>query len=134
MSSAILANVPKDLHEVFISEDEDPYQSLRLLGQGGWGSVDEVMKKGDPTKECYARKQVILRWGPQRQEMIEQLREEARIIHRLCHRHIIKLIGTYTWTTLFGIIMAPVAETDLQQFLSQIDSVELIIQNENSVY
>jgi serine/threonine protein kinase len=123
MSSAILANIPKDLHEVFIPEDEDPYQSLRLLGHGGCSSVDEVMKKGDSTKECYARKQIILRWGPRRQEMTEQLREEARIIHRLCHRHIIKLIGTYTWTTLFGIIMAPVAETDLQQFLSQIDSM-----------
>jgi serine/threonine protein kinase len=124
MSSESFANIPEDLHEDFRPGDQDPYQHLRLLGHGGGGLVDEVTKRKDSTGECYARKQVILRWGPRRQEMIEQLREEARTIHRLRHRHIIRLIGTYTWTTIFGIIMTPVADTDLQQFLSQVDSME----------
>ncbi|KAF2175494.1 kinase-like protein [Zopfia rhizophila CBS 207.26] len=112
MSSDSLTNIPEDLHEDFGPGDQDPYQSLRLLGHGGGGSVDEVMKKEDSIGECYARKQ-----------MIEQLQEEARTIRRLRHQHIIKFISTYTWTTVFGIIMAPVADTDLQQFLSQVDSM-----------
>jgi serine/threonine protein kinase len=124
MTSHTLPNLSEDLHENFGTGGEDPYQSLRFLGHGGGGSVDEVVRKGDPTGERYARKQVILRWGSGNQEKINQLREEARIIRQLHHRHVIKLIGTYTWATSFGIIMDPVAETDLQQFLSHVDSME----------
>jgi serine/threonine protein kinase len=124
MTSHTLPNLSEDLHENFGTGGEDPYQSLRFLGHGGGGSVDEVVRKGDPTGERYARKQVILRWGSGNQEKINQLREEARIIRQLHHRHVIKLIGTYTWATSFGIVMDPVAETDLQQFLSYVDSME----------
>jgi serine/threonine protein kinase len=124
MSSHAVAYASEDLYMDFGTGGEDPYQSLRFLGHGGGGSVDEVVRKGDPTGERYARKQVILRWGSGNQDRINQLREEARIIRRLHHRHVIKLIGTYTWATSFGIIMDPVAETDLQQFLSHVDSME----------
>ncbi|KAF2190302.1 hypothetical protein K469DRAFT_699921 [Zopfia rhizophila CBS 207.26] len=39
MSSDSLTNIPEDLHEDFGPGDQDPYQSLRLLGHGGGGLI-----------------------------------------------------------------------------------------------
>jgi serine/threonine protein kinase len=36
----------------------------------------------------------------------------------------VELIGTYTWKNVFAFIMDPVADTDLHQFLSQVDFME----------
>jgi serine/threonine protein kinase len=119
-----LGDTVSEVHVDFGSEGQNTFQSLRLLGHGGGGSVDEVVDREFPNGDRFARKQVILRWGSRNQEMIKQLREEARIIRRLHHRHVIKLVGTYTWATSFSIIMSPVADTDLQQFLSYVGSME----------
>ncbi|KAH7117660.1 kinase-like domain-containing protein, partial [Dendryphion nanum] len=94
-----------------------PYESIRLLGHGGCGLVDEVVIRGAATRECYARKQVTMGKPARRKEMVKQLQDEARIIRRLNHPHVVTVISTYTRGAVFGILMSPVADTDLKQFL-----------------
>jgi hypothetical protein len=48
------------IYEFFPSDHEDPYQSVRYLGYGGSGSVDETIRKDGILQRHYARKQIRL--------------------------------------------------------------------------
>ncbi|KAL1640217.1 hypothetical protein SLS58_007168 [Diplodia intermedia] len=54
-------------------------------------------------------------------QVVHAIKEEARILSRLRHRHIASVIGTYCWKNQFGILMEPIAETDLATFLENSD-------------
>lgn len=113
---------PQQFHTTY-DTPEEPFESLQLLGHGSFGSVDEVVSRQDTTRTCYARKRFIL--PPRnREKRSKEIAEEARIVRRLRHRHIVKVLGTYSWRNQFGIIMSPVAETDLNNFLQHVDSLE----------
>jgi serine/threonine protein kinase len=112
-------------HQDIPRGSEDPCRSVRYLGHGASGSVDEVTFTNDISQVRYARKQVRLLRPSQRKEMIEQLLNEAQIIKRLNHRHIITLKSTYLWNNIFSFVMSPVADTDLSQFLAHMDSLRL---------
>jgi serine/threonine protein kinase len=77
--------------------------------------------KSDPSRKVYARKQVYLA-RRRRNAIFEQLKQEALIIRSLHHRHIVEVVGTYTWSSRFSIIMLPVADTDLGKYLEELDS------------
>jgi serine/threonine protein kinase len=55
---------------------------------------------------------------------MEKLREEAHAMERLAHKHILKLVGTYTVkrNDLY-ILLYPVAVCDLSKFLEDIDDI-----------
>ncbi|KAH0558684.1 hypothetical protein GP486_004667 [Trichoglossum hirsutum] len=118
---------PQNKRRVYSSDEEDPYHSVSFLGQGGFGSVDEVFKRSDLSQTRYARKRFkFSRFPPsQRQELANEIVKEADIIRTLCFRHIVRLVESYTWKAQFCIVMSPVAETNLGQFLSEIDSMEI---------
>jgi serine/threonine protein kinase len=115
----------ESFHRVYPSTENDPYQSISFLGQGGYGSVEEVAHN-DHQNIRYARKR--LRQGhmlkSRRLEVINELVREARIIQRLRNHHIVKLIETYEWKDQFFVVMAPVAETDLKRYLMRLDELE----------
>jgi serine/threonine protein kinase len=48
-------------------------------------------------------------------------RKEIDILKKLRHRHVIKLMGTYTQGPLLGLLLAPVAGSDLHTFMEDID-------------
>jgi serine/threonine protein kinase len=105
------------------SEKKDPYHSLRFLGKGSYGVVDEVQSSINGS--VYARKTFFLTTRhPEREMLIEKIKQEARITHQLQHRHIAKVIETYQWRQNFGIIILPVADTDLSILLDSLDSLE----------
>jgi hypothetical protein len=57
---------------------------------------------------------------------VEKLREESNAMERLVHRHILKLIGTYTFKRKHLYLMLyPVAVCDLNKFLKDIDDIRL---------
>ena len=55
---------------------------------------------------------------------VEKLREEANAMERLVHKHILKLIGTYTFkrNDLY-LLLYPAAVCDLSRFLEDIDDI-----------
>ncbi|KAF2814733.1 kinase-like protein [Mytilinidion resinicola] len=69
----------------------------------------------------YARK--IIRTGHFRAAAQQrQIRSEINIIRRLRHPHIVRLIETYQAGLDFGIIMSPVADMDLGEFLARAEA------------
>jgi serine/threonine protein kinase len=106
--------------ETPLSSDLDetmlPFKSLRELGHGGYGIVDEVVSSS--SKETYARKTIRSRQASHNTtSYISQLRNELRILKKLNHPHLIKLVGYYTTHTSFYIIMSPVADVNLADYM-----------------
>jgi serine/threonine protein kinase len=57
---------------------------------------------------------------------VEKLREEANAMERLVHRHILKLVGTYTLKkNHLYFMLYPAAVCDLNRFLKDIDDIQL---------
>jgi serine/threonine protein kinase len=92
------------------------FMKERELGSGGFGEVDEVVSY--LSIKHYARK----RFGRGRsfrkdQVSIKNFENELQILKKLSHRHLVKLIGSYTDRSWVGIIMTPVADMDLFTYL-----------------
>ncbi|QSZ35975.1 hypothetical protein DSL72_007097 [Monilinia vaccinii-corymbosi] len=90
--------------------------SEKELGSGSYGLVQRVTY-GAVTM---ARKHVVPRSGI----TIEKLREEANAMEELAHKHILKLVGTYTWKRKhLYLLLYPAATCDLSTFLDDIDGI-----------
>ncbi|KFY89242.1 hypothetical protein V500_05845 [Pseudogymnoascus sp. VKM F-4518 (FW-2643)] len=90
------------------------------LGAGGaafvervtYGAVAMARKKIDRRRHRYAT--------------LERLREEAEIMDKLVHRHIVALVGTYTQgANVLYILTYPVAVCDLHHLLDDIEDLRL---------
>lgn len=83
------------------------------LGSGSFATVDTV-KVGN---KLYARKSINL--PHQRQAHLrEDVQKEIRVIHTLRHPHIVRVLFTYEETRRICIIIHPLAECDLETYLS----------------
>ncbi|TVY19169.1 Mitogen-activated protein kinase kinase kinase YODA [Lachnellula arida] len=89
----------------------------RELGAGSYGEVEIITYKA----VTLARKHVSPRRG---RLTLERLREEANAMERLDHKHILKLVGTYTCRprSLY-LLLYPVAVCDLHRFLEDVDDI-----------
>jgi serine/threonine protein kinase len=67
---------------------------------------------------CLARKQVR---PPYRRYPIQYLRDEANVMEKLDHDHIVKLVGTYCIQSNFYLLLWPVAVCNLDILLADID-------------
>ncbi len=86
-----------------------------VLGNGATGWVERVTFRS----VTMARKRIRIRGM-----FVEQLREEANIMEKLVHRHIVELVGTYTHGQKeLNILTYPVATCNLQSFLDDIEEV-----------
>ncbi|OAL03473.1 kinase-like protein [Phaeosphaeriaceae sp. SRC1lsM3a] len=77
------------------------------LGSGGFGSVDVVVCK----RRILARKQM------HSTRVDAETRREARILEGIIHRHVIQLVGSYTQRNRFYLLLHPVAECNLKEFM-----------------
>ncbi|KAE9363338.1 kinase-like protein, partial [Stipitochalara longipes BDJ] len=87
------------------------------LGQGGFGQVDHV--KGRLRGESFARKRIPRGRSFKRDQLaIKSFQNELTALKRLSHKHLVKLVSSYTDRNWVGLIMTPVAECNFEQFLS----------------
>ncbi|KAH7346640.1 kinase-like domain-containing protein [Rhexocercosporidium sp. MPI-PUGE-AT-0058] len=88
----------------------------RELGIGSYGVVERITYR----TVTMARKCV----KPRRGMTVEQLRQEANAMERLAHKHILKLVGTYTFkrNNLY-LLLYPVAVCDLSKLLEDVDEI-----------
>ncbi|KAF7555761.1 hypothetical protein G7Z17_g1926 [Cylindrodendrum hubeiense] len=85
------------------------------LGQGGFGDVAEV---ACPEGRTYALKRIKRKTNfEEAQEQMRYIQTELDILRRIRHCHYIQLVGSYTEPRYVGILMNPVAECNLLQFL-----------------
>lgn len=88
------------------------FKILRKLGQGGFGTVDEI--QFESTKQTCARKVISFR-----AKSSSQTSSEASILKELHHSHIIKFLGIHSTQTCLSLFTSPVAESDLAVYLHQ---------------
>ncbi|TAQ83701.1 hypothetical protein B7494_g7971 [Chlorociboria aeruginascens] len=89
------------------------------LGTGSFGIVQKVTHRA----VAMARKHVRIQ--PRHGLTLEKLREEIDAMERLEHKHILKLVGTYTIMKRndLYLLLYPVAVCDLNSFLEEIDAL-----------
>ena len=89
------------------------FLSIRLLGAGGFSTVDEVLHRA--TNLRLGRKTLKNR-DP---SAINELKKEVNVLQKLRHPHIIRFLGAYSRGDKMSILVAPVAETTLALWLEQ---------------
>ncbi|OQO04946.1 hypothetical protein B0A48_07964 [Cryoendolithus antarcticus] len=103
-------------HQWINGTGDDWFIYQRSLGRGGFGEVDDVIGKWSSAN--FARKRV-----PKGEVSIRsregqvQFENEMMLLKNLSHRHIVKLFGTYTDRDYMVLVMQPVADKNLKQFL-----------------
>lgn len=108
----------KAKHANFADSADNHLEALEKLGEGGSGEVDRIRSK--LSRKIYVRKRLKRRETfEQNAEALKLFKREVDHLKNLKHRHLVRYIGSYTDPQYVGIIMDPVAEQDLQRFLSQ---------------
>ena len=112
-----LENGERGEHINFAEGDVLPFESIAILGKGGYGVVDKVISLLS-FKE-YARKRIFRGTDFIRTfENAKNFQDELRILKHLKHRHIVQLVGSYTDPQFYGLIMSPVAPLNLAEYFS----------------
>jgi len=93
------------------------FEPIELLGRGFSGAVDRVRSR--QTLEQYARK--LIYRGPSvdsDSRGYRQFEGEIQALKKLSHPHIVKLVGSYTDPENLGLIMTPIADMNLHEYLT----------------
>ena len=92
------------------------FVSIRSLGNGSFGEVDEVRESS--TGASYARKHIHLDSDKPPDVIADEVKNEVAIMQKLRHLHIATVLFYLKEEEAYSIFMLPVAEYDLQKFLS----------------
>jgi serine/threonine protein kinase len=85
------------------------------LGSGGFGEVAEVRCTNG---KAYALKRIVRETNNRKaQEQMKYITMELQILRRIRHGHYIQLVGSYTEKRHIGILMYPVADSNLEDYL-----------------
>ena len=91
-----------------------PFRSVRKLGYGAFGAVDEIVHS--PSNTRFARKRILTSpRDPSR--ALAQVRKEITCLRQLNHEHIIKVMASYSVKDQISIIMSPIADCNLWEFM-----------------
>lgn len=93
-----------------------PFTSVKKLGSGSHGSVDEVVcasSKGSFARKSVTRKHTELSISFR----MVHLKNELSVLKELNHPNLVRLIGAYTDEDYSHIIMSPVADRNLADFM-----------------
>lgn len=105
-------------HANFVDSVDRHLKPLEMLGKGGFGTVLKVRSKLSGKK--YARKQFDRAKTFEGDiKALKSFKNEIDNMKRLQHRHLIRYVGSYTDPKYIGIVMEPIAEMDLQNFLTK---------------
>jgi serine/threonine protein kinase/ankyrin repeat protein len=104
-------------HVNFAEDANEHMQTVRRLGQGGYGFVDQVSSK--LSLRMYARKRVLrsnstAELGRKAQQ---SLIAEIETMKKLSYQHLTRIVGSYTDPKYIGYLMDPVADSNLHEFL-----------------
>lgn len=110
------ADVERGTHVHFNCVADEYFCRLRGFGVGRFGEVDEVYS--NLSWNHYARKR-ILRGGSSMNDktMLESFENDLAALKALSHHHIVSLVGSYTDLTCVGLIMSPVADMNLWEYM-----------------
>ncbi|KAK7430761.1 hypothetical protein QQZ08_002805 [Neonectria magnoliae] len=115
------SGLEEDGDHVHLPAHADAYfLSLAMLGKGRFAQVDKAYSRR--TLKTYARKQI--QGGQSVLEdkfQLASFEKELQSLKAISHRYIVKLVGSYTNSTALKLIMCPVTNTDLHQYLNSVE-------------
>lgn len=111
-------------HVEYSKSEPLPLVQGRFLGYGMHGGVYETTCNG--VALAWKRKYCTRRVG-------HRERREIEIIKRLEHRHIVRLVGTYTHGPFLGLLLWPVAICDLANLIEDVDWLQKPSQSEDQM-
>jgi hypothetical protein len=123
-----LQNYVLTAHAEHLEKEGEPHQNVegsadeyfitvKELGHGSFGQVDHVV--GRLSLVSFARKRIPRGKSFKRdQQAIKSFQNELKALKTLSHRHLVKLVSSYTDRNWVGLIMKPVAECNFEYFLS----------------
>lgn len=113
-------------HVHFRAPPDQYFQTRRPLDEGGYHTrsiVDHVYSTLSLNQ--YARKRISRRRASEENaESLSTFENDLNALKTLVHRHIVRLVGSYTDPYWFGLIMTPIADEDLENYLTSNDSSE----------
>lgn len=105
------------------STEQLPYKSIEILGYGLTSLVEKV--EDIHTGSIYARKIMRIRERRKREEKLQMLHNEVKILRKLDHQHFVRLFATYATKREVGLIQQPAAsDGDLDSFLDSFTSAD----------
>lgn len=113
------------LHLKHSSADKFFHEKPRkLLGHGGFATVEDVI--GKSTGQHFALKRMSRHLFDERKERrnLVLFQNELAVLQSLKHRHIVKLVGSYTDNRYVGLLTQPVADKHLAKFLKEVPRPE----------
>ena len=97
---------------------EDLFHRIRQLGTGGYDSVNEVFSRLN--FKTYAQKIFMRKKNAEDdRKLITRFINKISNLKRLSHRHLVRLIGSYTEKRSVAYLMEAVADCNLMVFLQQ---------------
>eukprot|EP00049_Salpingoeca_infusionum_P003812 m.71099 g.71099 ORF g.71099 m.71099 type:complete len:242 (-) comp12282_c0_seq4:3289-4014(-) len=95
---------------------EDELETMKVLGKGSFGEV--VLMYHRPSKTHVAVKKVLLESEHNHPEVLEQLRNEQRILASVSqHPNIVTMLASWQTPTYFAIVMPYIEGRDLFQII-----------------
>jgi hypothetical protein len=109
-------------HGHFRQIESLPFKIKGKLGEGGFGQVHRV-RSVNSTAE-YALKKLFRTptFSKQESDRFNSITTEIKVLKHLRHRHIIDYVWSYTHPRHIGLVISPVADMDLAQYLLQADA------------
>jgi hypothetical protein len=98
-------------HVEFKAEDLIPLEVEKVVGHSSTALVESVRCR----RIRLARKSMRIN----RRVKLKDIVQEVSYLHKLQHRHIVQLIGTYLQKNAFAILLYPLATGDLTKFLDE---------------
>ncbi len=106
----------KGMHAHFDHAGVPTLECIKVLGSGGFGKVDHVRSRLSLNE--FARKQIPRgRTFKKDKAAVADFERELNVLKRLSHRHLVKFLGSYTDPRSVGIIMTPVADCNLAEYI-----------------
>jgi serine/threonine protein kinase len=109
---AVLSSSTHD-SSIVLSGRKATFSSVRFLGAGGFGMVDEVVHT---ETGVHLGRKTLKKRGP---AAMKELLEEVNILKKLRHPHIIRFLGAYSRDDKVSILVSPVADTTLALWLDR---------------
>lgn len=113
-------------HWTFTKERRPPFTHVENVGSGGYSIVNSVQRvtiTGEASTKVYAQKTFRIPSHVRRDEFLKVIQNEIDVIRQLKHSHIVLVVCTYQETKHSTIILSPLADEDLENFLYRQNTV-----------
>ena len=112
---AASSNAQADTPSLPLTEFVFQFETLALIGKGSHGNVYKVKEK--TTNELYACKDIQMSKPSLRTRTKGEVKDEILLLKKLRHTHIITISNYSEVDTGFSILLEPLADQDLKEFL-----------------